>query len=356
MRKQIIMVGTSFATRGGVSAVVNVLRASGLFDRSHIHYVTTHKDGHKIEKLIQAIKGGGHFLYLVTTQKIDLVHIHTSSDASFWRKSFFFLTSKIFGLPYILQMHSGDMDNYYHNLDDLRRKLMHYIFSHASCVIALSKEWQSWLITNMPTVKVKVIPNPIIIPDSIEPYSNREDATLLFLGQMNTYKGIYLLLSAIANLADEFPNLCLLAGGDREVDKVKAEAKKLNIADRVHVLGWVTGQAKLDVMKRATIFVLPSYIENFPMSILEAMAIGLPIVSTQVGGIPSAIDHGVHGLLVPPGDTLALTDALRKLLLDPNLRQTIGQAARQKAIAQFSAETIVADLEALYCEIIGQLH
>jgi len=91
-----------------------------------------------------------------------------------------------------------------------------------------------------------------------------------------------------------------------------------------------------------------------PMSILEAMAHGLPVVATSVGGIPEAVSDGVEGFLVPPGDVAALEDRLQRLLSNKALRRQMGEAARRKVERLFSAEVVVPQLEALYSELIGR--
>ena len=155
----------------------------------------------------------------------------------------------------------------------------------------------------------------------------------------------------MAAIAPEFPTLRLLAGGDGEHEQVRAQAEELGIARHVEILGWITGADKDALLARATIYVLPSYVENLPMGVLEAMAAGLPVITTPVGGIPSTIEHGLDGLLVQPGDVAALSDALRSLLRERSVREALGEAARRKAIARFSAEKVMAEIDDLYLEL-----
>jgi glycosyltransferase involved in cell wall biosynthesis len=113
---------------------------------------------------------------------------------------------------------------------------------------------------------------------------------------------------------------------------------------------WLPGARRdiSDIMRRFSIFVLPSFAEGTPVTILEAMSTGLPIIASRVGGIPEVVEHGVHGLLVPPKDTLALADALKSYLLQPSLLQKHGAAARASIEDQSSVKSMVAAYMELY--------
>jgi glycosyltransferase involved in cell wall biosynthesis len=96
------------------------------------------------------------------------------------------------------------------------------------------------------------------------------------------------------------------------------------------------------------VFVMPSYYETFGISCLEAMAFGLPVVATRAGGLPEVVEDGVTGLLVPPGDTHALAEAIGRLLRDPDLRRRLGEAGRERVLARFTAEHVVKEMIPVY--------
>jgi glycosyltransferase involved in cell wall biosynthesis len=100
--------------------------------------------------------------------------------------------------------------------------------------------------------------------------------------------------------------------------------------------------------------VLPSFNEGMGRALIEAMAAGLPVVATKVGGIPALIDHGVNGLLVPSGDAKALADALRSILEHPDMARRLGEAARQSIGARFGASYMVGAIETLYEETLRE--
>ena len=120
------------------------------------------------------------------------------------------------------------------------------------------------------------------------------------------------------------------------------------------MLGWVSGAAKERELQQATLYVLPSYIEGLPMGVLEAMAIGAPVIATKVGGIPDAIEDGANGFLVEPGDVNALADRIIQLLADAQLRNRFATAARARIVSSFSPERVLARLEDVYRKLGAQ--
>lgn len=103
---------------------------------------------------------------------------------------------------------------------------------------------------------------------------------------------------------------------------------------------------------RAALFVQPSFYETFGIACLEAMCFGLPVVATQVGGLPEVVEDGVTGILVPPNDPQALAEAVLSLLRDPERRRQMGRRGREKVLAQFTPERVADLSEALYWEVL----
>lgn len=350
--KLIVMLGTSPSTMGGISSVVRVLGEGGLFERCPIRYITTHKDGSRVDKLVVAVRGWFTYLPLLLAGRIGLLHVHLSSRASFWRKSLFILPAYLRRVPVILHLHGGEFHIFFgQECGVLSRLLVRHVFERATRVVVLSEAWRAWVMQQFPACRVQVIYNPVTLP-SMTSEARRGEACVLFLGRIWEKKGAFHVIAAVAKICERFPHLRLCMGGDSETDKAMNLARELGIADRVELLGWVTGEEKDKYLRQASVFVLPSYNEGLPMAVLEAMAYGIPVVATPVGGIPEAITDGVEGFLVPPGDEVALADRLQRLLSDPALRDHMGRAARQKAEHVFSTEVVVPKFETLYAELM----
>lgn len=348
IKRNIVMVGPSHSARGGITAVVSVLMNGGLFNRSAVEYIISHRDGGTTKKLATALKGGFQFLGLLLQRRVGLLHVHMASRASFWRKfSLFVLPARLFGIPYLIHLHGGEFKIFYEEESHgLGRYCIRNTFGNARAVVVLSEEWQAWAASAFPSTVIKTIYNPVTIPPPCQAMHSAGD--IVFLGRIGEKKGVFDLLKAFAIVASNYPASRLLLGGDGDLPGAVRLTEDLGLSGQVRLLGWVSGEAKYELLSRASIFVLPSYNEGLPMSILEALAAGLPIVSTPVGGIPRAITSGLEGFLVNPGDIHALAERLIQLLADPDLRQRMGAAARKKAEATFAVDRVVAQWVGLY--------
>lgn len=349
--KHIVMLGTSFHTMGGISAVVNEYRQAGLFDRLPIIYIATHCDGSMAKKLQFCVTSWFRYVALLLQRKVVLIHVHMASNASFWRKGLFFLPAFLCHIPTILHLHGGGFSRFYER--DCNRTvkwLVRYMFDRVDSVIVLSNHWQCWVKSISSNSRILPIANPVQLPPTID-FFLREPSTILFLGRLGEQKGTYDLLNAVSGLVTQYPNLTLLLGGDGELDRVQKQANQMGIGAHVEVLGWISVTRKSALLRRAAIYVLPSYAEGLPMSVLEAMAAGLPVISTRVGGIPEVIADGLEGYLIQPGDVIALSNALNMLLVDADLRRSMGIAARNKVESTFSTEHVLPQIERLYQDL-----
>jgi glycosyltransferase involved in cell wall biosynthesis len=163
-------------------------------------------------------------------------------------------------------------------------------------------------------------------------------------------KALDVLVRAAALLARCIPSLrVLIAGTGPDRERVEAVTDQLGLSDRVHFTG--ARNDVRDVLAAIDVAVICSDYEGSPRSILEFMDAGKPIVATKVGGIPEAIEDGVHGLLVPPRDEAALAAAIGGVLADRNGGSEMGARARDRCRREFSLDSTVESLEELYEEL-----
>jgi glycosyltransferase involved in cell wall biosynthesis len=206
-------------------------------------------------------------------------------------------------------------------------------------------------------------PPIVVIPNSIDLDTMRinvigikDPETVLFVGRLERVKGILPLLEAAARVVQEHPDVHFILAGASHPNLSKSEIdmsiQRLGLANHVQLLGHIPWEQLSIWYQRAAVCVLPSYYETFGVAALEPMAFGIPIIATMAGGLPEVVEQGVAGLLVPPGDTQALSKAINTLLCDPSLRQQMGQAGLRRAQSQFSVEKLLAKTLAVYAQSI----
>jgi glycosyltransferase involved in cell wall biosynthesis len=347
--RSVLMVGTSPQVRGGISTVVRGYQDAGLFDRFDMAYIVTHRDGSAFLKAKTAAAAYVHLMWLLTTAEAPLVHIHISSRASFWRKAIVCGLARLWRRPYLLHVHGSEFSKFYDaECGGFSKWMVRTVFRKAALVFALSAQWNDELLRIAPGAIVRTLPNAVRLHDPPPPSVSDAPVRILFAGRIGARKGTFELLRAFARIAPKYPRATLVCAGDGEVEKLRALATELNVADRVICPGWLSPEAMQDELARASVFALPSHAEGVPMALLEAMSRSLPVLTTPVGGIPGVVENDRNGLLVPPGDIDAIERALAKLLDSTQDRARLGAAARETIAQRFSIAATIEQLAAIY--------
>ena len=351
---RVLMIGTALGGRGGVAAVVDVLRRAGLFERESVRYLGSHEEGTRLAKARAALAAFWHTGLACLRARPAVVHVHSASRASFARKSLLLLIARAAGCRTIFHLHGAEFDLFAGAESGApMRWWIRRTLEQSSVVIALSESWADFLRAYAPAARVLVVPNSVTLPLA----ANRaleQPGRILFLGRVDAGKGVFELVDAVAALAPAFPHIQLVVGGVGDLAELRRRGAELGIGDRIVLPGWLDGPAKQRELAHAQVFCLPSHAEGLPMAMLEAMAAGKAVVASTVGGIPEAIQDRENGLLVPPRDAPALAAALAGLLLDEALRRKLGERARATVQQRFSTEAAIGTLSALYRELASE--
>ena len=224
----------------------------------------------------------------------------------------------------------------------------------ASCdtIAVLSPFWKSYFDGICGPAKVKVVPNIIENPSFMD-VAGDGMFHLLFLGQIQRAKGIFDLVDVVKAHKTEYGGKLILdiGGGMFEVEQLKKIIDDNHLDGMVKFHGWVSGDDKIMLLNTADAFILPSYTEGVPISILEAESYGLPVLSTRVGGIPEIVGDGENGFLFTPGDKIAMKADIDKLLADRDLRRKMGKSSRGKAAKNLPSH-IESVLTSLYDDLL----
>lgn len=285
---------------------------------------------------------------LVRERNIDVIHTHTVRSALIGM-----FTSYLSGIPMVHHVHSpadGDTEDQFRNL---RNSLTEKLALHkAKQLLPVSQSLADYVAQR--GYKRSLV-TPIFNGVSALPQSttNNNNVVICCVALMRPRKGISKLLEAFANVDQATPSTLRLVGPfeTKEYEyEVKNLCQYLNIEGRVEFTGFCDNIAAQ--LASTDIFCLPSlYGEGMPMVILEAMAAGLPIVSTQVEGIPEQVRHNIDGLLVMPNNSVELTSALNTLVADSQLRQTMGHEARSRQQSYFSDVSMAQAVARVYNDI-----
>lgn len=350
------MLGTSADAWGGIASVIDVYRQHGLFERRNIKCLATHCSGAAREKIWLFICAWLTYVGMLILGRVALTHVHSAIETSFWRKAIFLIPTFLFRVPTILHLHSGAFPHFYENqCNGLMKWIARFVGERVTCIIVVSEALRTWVSSTFDNQHVVTVYNPMRLPDLYD-FDRRIGSHVLFLGKLGSGKGTYDLLYAVRMIVDRHPAIRLILGGDGEIERTREEINRLCLAKNVELVGWVSGAAKLALLQQSGIYVLPSYSEGLPMSVLEAMATGLVVVSTRVGGIPEAVTDGREGILIQAGDVQSLAEALEGLLNHEEMRQRMGIAGRKKIESVFSSDLLIPVIEDIYDRLQINFH
>ncbi len=285
--------------------------------------------------------------------RIGLVHLHMAAGGSVLRKLSLLHAAKLMGLPVVLHVHGSETVKFFDGLSPALRAVLTFSMRRADRVIALSASWREFLVNRvgLEAERVHVLPNAVPAPRTGPVRRGLAGpCRILFLGRVGERKGTPVLLRALAQMPNA--NWELVCAGDGEVSKYRAMASELGLATRVRFLGWMDEDEAQALLADSDLLVLPSLNEGLPMAIIEAMAHGLPVIATPVGGIPELVASGRTGLLVPPADSDALADALQRMIADPQERRRMGADALAVWRERHVIDEYCRELGALYDEIL----
>jgi len=301
----------------------------------------------QVKAIPQAIALG----VLAKLKGIRHLHAHFAEDAT----TVAMLVSRLTGIPYSFTAHAYDI------YDDLAvdQGLLKEKVRRASFVVTVcdyNRLVLSTLYGQKVARKIVRIYNGVDL-DQFRPDMSvaRQQGLILAVGRLVVKKGLRDLVRACRFLRDrKIPFRCLIVGEGVERDNLARQISALALGDRVTLVGAQPQEEVLRLMREATVLVLPCVVspsgnqDGLPLVLSEALAVGLPVISTTLCGIPEIIEHGRTGLLVAPGDSFALSSAIEQILGNPTLRRRMVRAGYRKVRAQFNLRNTAAALRSQF--------
>ncbi len=344
-RPRILQLGPE--VRGGMTAVMRDLLESPLADLYEMEMVATHKGSGATRRLLVFAAALRRLTWWSLRGRGRVVHIHSTVRGSMYRKALCVLLARMLRRRVVLHLHSGpgDIAAFRSRLGGTRVALLRLSLRAADVVLAVSRASAAALEEAFHIDGVAVVPNAApTVPVAEAGHPGEGEPLAVFLGGFaNPVKGGEAMVEALTAAAPAGLRIALAGPGEPP----PAAHRLLAERDGVEWRGWLDDGAKGALMSEASVFVLSSTSEGLPMALLEAMAYGLAIVATEVGGVPDVLDDEVDALLVPPGDPAALAAALTRFAGDAELRARLGSAARRRA-ERLNADEVTGRLDAIY--------
>lgn len=369
-RPTVLVIGPGPMQVGGVATFIQFLVHSEYLNRRFaiVHMETTRKRSD--------IAKAGRFsfrnvLYLLdqvlqlfnTLRKTrpQIVHVSVTGGWSFWKVALFMLLGRAFRAKVIAHVHGGAFDLFFERSHPFIKWMIAKGLGWADMVVALSTWWKDFFLQQVaPSLNIAVIHNcpqeAFAYCGDAPPRSAGKGNTILFVGSIGKRKGVFDILTAVPVVVSGFASARFVFLGEEEFSGEKQQTIRIcrerKLEKYVSFPGRVIGGEKYQHYQQADIFILPSHAENLPFSILEAMSMGLPIVTTPVGGIPEIVEDGVNGYLIPPGNDAMLAEKILLLLESPRLREQMSIANWRKIQEHFQPEAIARQWETLYCQVL----
>jgi len=350
------MVGPSPAAQGGVASVVAAYAEAGLFADGNVLMLSSFVAGKGLTKLRVALAAWLRYFIWLLRGRGAVLHVHVSSHASFWRKALFIWAAVLARRKVVFHLHGGGFRAFVEGLPPLLRALALATVRRSDCLLCLTGAVADWLRSIAPGLPVLWWPNPVPVSlfQARVPEQAREPV-VLYLGALLPAKGLPDLLRGFCLLQAQRAEARLVIGGSGpELDGLHALVDELGLSGAVSFPGWLDAGQKAELLARCRMLVLPSHLEAQPMVLLEAMAAGAALVSTDVGGVPDLVTDGEHGLLVRPGQPAQIAQAMLRLWDDEALRSELAMRARAKVQSVHSADKVCAELLAIYAGLAAK--
>jgi len=347
---KVLMIGSNLKVPGGITRVVKNYYDAGLNLKVKLEYFPTYLGRGNIANIAYfTLKYILLFFNLFILRKsYDVVHIHMSYKGSFVRKKHIIKLLNIKNIPIILHMHGSQFKDFYNNGTQKRKAEICNILNRVDVIIALGLQWKEFY-KSISSTKVISIDNAVF-PKKIE--AKNEKVYLTSMGVLSERKGTYDLIKVVDKLRDKIDSKYkFLLAGNGDIEKVKSIIKDLNLEDYFIIPGWINDEQKIEeIYKKSVLYLLPSYNEGMPMSILEAMSYGLPIISTNVGSISSVVEEE-NGILVNPGEINEISEAILQLLNNPEKVKKIRKINSSKIDHDYNIYNSVELLSSLYTKV-----
>ena len=333
---KVLVVGPSpTRSKGGMATVIEeIAKDKTLNTKFDIDIYESYVDGNKLSVLLFSVFSFIKFYF--TKRNYDVYHIHAASYGSTFRKGWYIHAAKKWEKKVILHIHGAEYMLFYEKSNQTNPCgcIRDETFGLKNCVV---------LENGIDTERLK----PAITSVKDHPH------TIVSLGRLGERKGTYDLIKAIERVKIQIPDIKCYLAGDGDIDRCKQIVEEKNLKSNIIIVGWADFDKKLELLKKSSVLVLPSYNEGLPMAILEGMACGKAIISTTVGAIPEVVKEE-NGILIEPGDVEKLSEALIRYCMNQETVEKIGKNNIALIHTKYSMDAMHQKLAQYYIDVMQE--
>lgn len=361
-RATALLLGPRRDALSGVSTHLSLLLASRLAEEFALIHFEVGSEGRNegaLGRLARLIVSPLRLAAAVLAHRAAIVHLNTALTVrAYWRDLAYAIVARLCGATVLYQVHGGALPQAFCRGHRLLTPFVRATLRLADAIVAMSASEADAFRRFVGSIPVFAFPNGV----DCTPYATLVRAgsspgvplRLLYIGRLVREKGLYELLQGLAlarcqGVAAEL----VIAGAGPEEARLRQTAVAQGL-ECVSFLGPVRGAAKMTLLERADVFVLPSYAEGLPYALLESMAAGVPVIATRVGGIPELVADGSNGLLVEPQAPQAIAVAIRTLACDREALARMSAASRATIAARYSIGRLAAEFGRVYADLCAR--
>jgi glycosyltransferase involved in cell wall biosynthesis len=355
-----LLLGPHRGAVSGVSTHLNLLLASRLAEEFSLLHFQIGSEGRNEGgrgRWVRYLMSPLSLATEILARRATLVHINTSLNArAYWRDLAYLIVAKICGARVVYQVHGGALPQEFFGGNRVLAAFLRGTLRFPHAIVVLARAELEAYSRFVPGQQVLLLPNSVDCTSHAnrarEPRGPEAPLRLVYIGRLAREKGLDEALRGLALArARGVRTRLVVAGSGQEAARLKQLTGELGLAGDVSFAGPVFGQDKAALLGKADVSIFASYAEGLPYALLESMAAGVPVIATRVGAVPDVVVDGVHGLLVPPGDSQAIADAIGKLAADGELLSQMSSTCRKWIAAGYSIDRLADRFSRLYSDL-----
>jgi glycosyltransferase involved in cell wall biosynthesis len=344
------------SSKGGMTAITKMFYEVNYFnDIDTFHFNTSFKAISKSGRFIEFFSKQFAFIIHLIKVKPDVVFVMSSSYFGFYDKCIYCIVARLFGVKSMLNHVGGEFDKFY-NSSLLNKTFINISIRFPHVLLIGSSFWCDYFTKLFPNKKIFNSPNPIIV----EQYSHtpmpmvNHKFKIASLFRIIKEKGVYELVEVIQRISKLNLNIeFVIMGGGPMLDFLKEQLLENINNKEVRVLGFVDDDIKIQEICSSDLYVMLTHFDLMPISIMEAMAAGKPVLSTKVGGIPDLVQDGVNGFLFEVGEVDQVVDKILDLAKQNSNAQKLGQNGLEIVLANFEIKSVIKKHQYIASKLIG---